>query len=111
MAGESPQNSSSPPYEVIVSPLRMESLEGLPEEFKQALRAAFAAIADDPLGNSRVPPCPPFVPHGRLHECRVDYDNKRHTMRIFFEVDDERRQCGVTHIGIQPWYFGERAAK
>ena len=76
--------------------------ENLPSEFKEAIRSVLRAISDAPLEVSRVPPCPPFVPHGRLTEKWVDFQSSRYMLRIFFEVDANRKQVGVTHISVQP---------
>ncbi len=95
--------NSSQIYEVILRPDADQLIPSeVPLTFKEALASAFATIAIDPWKNSRVPTCPPHVPHGRVHFFKVDLDSSRHYVNIFFEIDDGRKQCGVTHIAIQP---------
>ena len=91
------------PYKIIVRPDARQHLpDVIPEEARDAIRNAFEQIKSDPMGVSRVPPCPPFVPHGRLHDFPVDVNDRRHYFRIFFEVDSHRNEVGITHIGVQP---------
>ena len=90
-------------YTILVRPDARRYLPDIiPQEAKDAIAIAFDAIKRDPMGSSRVPACPPHVPHGRLHEFHVDINNRRHYFSIFFEIDEERKELGVTHISIQP---------
>jgi hypothetical protein len=90
-------------YEVILRPGVDQILpKHVPVVFSDALADALATLADDPWNNSRVPVCPPHFPHGRLHSFSVDLDTARHYVNVFFEIDDGRRQCQITHIAVQP---------
>ncbi len=94
-------------YEVVVSSSVHGNLHPpVPDEVKNALRSILDDIADNP-SVGRVPPCPPFVPHGLFVERWVDYKDRRHTLRVFYEVDHEREQVGVVHISTQPRVVGD----
>ena len=89
-------------YEVVVGSSVGGNLHPpLPDEVKNALRSIFDDIANDP-STGRVPPCPPFVPHGLFVERWIDYKDRRHMLRVFYEVDIQREEVGVTHLAIQP---------
>ena len=95
-------------YEVLIRPDAKDFLpSSLPPVFKMALRAAFDSLKENPVSASRSPPCPPFAPGGRLHEFHVDINDSRYYFRIFFEIDEERKAVGVTHLAIQPRYEPE----
>lgn len=89
-------------YDVVVSPAVGGNFHSpIPDEFKNVLQTIFDDISNDPAVG-RSPPCPPFVPHGLFVERWVDYKDRRHMLRVFYEVDNQREQIGVTHIAIQP---------
>ena len=80
--------------------------EPLPALFKSALDGEFAKISANPQANSSEPRSPPYAQGGRVREFSVvdPADRSRYYFAIFFEIDELRREVGVTRIAVQPSY-------
>ena len=95
-------------YEVVVRPDAKNYLPSdLPDEFLDAIESAFAAISDNPRKAGHHPSCPPHAYGGWLYITSVDMPERRYYIRLFFEIDEERKAVGITHLSMQPRWPAE----
>jgi hypothetical protein len=74
----------------------------LPDAQIDVLAEALTKLADDPIANSDIPPCPPFRRIGRLLEVKLKFDGRIYFVRFFIHVDEPSKKIAVRRVTINP---------
>lgn len=92
-------------YDIFVDPDAGRHVpKPFPNELREPLRIAFAQIVADPKQVGRPPCTRPHAPGGFVYEFHADVNGGRYYFAIFYEVDDTRKQVGVTFVSVRPPY-------
>jgi hypothetical protein len=93
-------------YRAINSPKADAQVKswGLPDYFRPFVQQEVDKFLEDPSKDSRDPPCPPFVPIGRIYEFSVSEDPFCYYFRLHFFYGPGTDEITITAAVMQPAY-------
>ena len=77
---------------------------GLPLHFRPYVQREVDKFLEDPAKNSRDPPCPPFVPIGRIFEFSLTEDPYCYYFRLHYFFGPAPDEITITAAIMQPAY-------
>jgi hypothetical protein len=76
----------------------------LPPQFRSFIRQELDKFLQDPTKDSRDPPCPPFMPIGRIYEFTLTEDPNCYYFRLHFFYGPDADEITVRAAVMQPAY-------